>query len=61
MHTFRAKNGTTFMYNGDFSGDIEIIEKHGAKIEYIIDGEDLLEFARKVVAQDMIRFLEEEY
>lgn len=64
MHSFTAKNGTTFLFNGDYSGEICMVykpDKSNAPLEAYVDGEDLLEFARNMVASDMIRLLENEY
>lgn len=64
MHTFTSKNGTIFHFNSDYSGDICMYYKpdnSNVPLEAYVNGEDLLEFARAMVAGDIIRLLEDEY
>ena len=54
MHTFNAKNGTTFHYNPDMSGEVHLrhspdLEKGQFEEEFIVDGSDLKDFLIHVV------------
>ncbi len=60
MHYFTSKNNNTiFGYNGDYSGDIEIVSKEGDLFK--VDGFDLLEFAEHIAASRIIEMIEEEF
>jgi folate-binding Fe-S cluster repair protein YgfZ len=41
-HTANMSNGTIIHYNSDLSGDFDIINKNGDRIE--VDGNDIVEF-----------------
>ena len=43
-HTYEASNGTTFNYNADLSGRVQIVTSGGDPLRHYIDGADLLEF-----------------
>lgn len=47
MHTFTGKNGTIFIFNSDFSGDMHIKDKD--MNEVTIDGADFLKFVSEKV------------
>lgn len=62
MHTYLAKKNTTFHFNSDFSGDVIIHNAHGNRtMDFMVSGEDFLEFAKFIVASEIIEKLEEEY
>lgn len=59
MHSFQSKRGTVFIYNGDCSGGMEIFPIENSSFK--IDGKDFLEFARYIVAQEIISKIENEF
>ena len=63
MNTYLAKNGTIFYYNSDHSGETVIsVHVDGRSPEESmsveVNGEDLLEFGKKMFVTDIISVLE---
>lgn len=58
MHGMGGSHGTQFFYNGDFSGQIQVIRPDGEQFE--IDGEDLQDFAQLIFKSKVISLIEEE-
>jgi hypothetical protein len=56
-HIFNAKNGTEFVHNGDFSGNVVIYPESGPE-GFSIPFEDLADFVAKYVRQNRIAELE---
>ena len=59
MYSFQSKRGTVFVYNGDYSGDIEIFPMESSPFK--IDGKDFIEFARYATAKEIISKIENEF
>lgn len=57
MHTYEAKNGTTFNHNSDLSGNVHIRAHDGP--EYLVPGDDFLEFVAEFVRGHRIAALED--
>lgn len=59
MHTF-STDKTIFHFNSDYSGDIIIIDKTTPdRREYRVDGEDLYSFAKLMITNDLISYIEQ--
>lgn len=48
MHSYISKNGTTFRFNRDYSGDIIC---HKGDLQFKINGEDFVEFAKQAIVE----------
>lgn len=59
MYSFQGKRGTIFVYNGDYSGDIEIFPMENSPFK--IDGKDFLEFAKYTMAKEIVSKIENEF
>lgn len=73
MHTYTCKNGTTFHYNSDLSGEVKITRRAGCPVtctkrklpeitfdhDLEINGDDILEFVAAHVQRERISRLEE--
>jgi hypothetical protein len=58
MHSYRAKDGSAFHFNSDFSGDIIVYAPNGEMVE--IPAQDILDFvAQEYVLPARIRELEQ--
>lgn len=57
MHTTRTERGTSFVYNGDFRGDVIIIP-HGHKQGVTVPADCLIELMGKIVRDHRVSLLE---
>jgi hypothetical protein len=57
MHSFDSKNGYSFHFNGDYSGEIYIT--HPEKEEYEIDADALMQFARYALTDKLVEHIAE--
>lgn len=58
MHTFKGKNGTVIIHDGDCKGRATIFSITTNE-EIIVDAEDLVDFAREAVKSELIRLIEQ--
>lgn len=58
MHSFQAVSGTTFHYNGDFSGDVTITHEHDAHNGLTIPIGDLADFIAELIRARRISAIE---
>lgn len=62
MHSLKARNGTIFNFNSDFSGDVHItIPQTEPKIscEFKVNGNDILEFVAYHIQAEQITKIEQ--
>jgi hypothetical protein len=60
-HTTKCEDGTTFIYNGDYSGEVKIISvgDNGNSVSVIVPMKDLVEFVSNMVRSKRIEELED--
>lgn len=56
MHSYQGKK-YNFFHNGDFSGDIRILNKE-TKEETVVDGEDFMRFCKYALADLIDEFVQ---
>jgi hypothetical protein len=62
-HTTQCKGGTVFIHNGDFSGDVEIVEAGDpndmGRKRVAVPFSDIKAFVASWARQDLIRYVEQ--